>query len=78
MIISCGKVQNTFTARNAMGPISSFQVKIDSYFCETVCVAVYYETECNGKSAIISDFLCAEVEDSCFSDVRYKPISFTC
>ncbi|XP_065845310.1 complement C3-like isoform X2 [Oscarella lobularis] len=72
VIISCGKVQNTFTARNAMGPISSFQVKIDSYFCETVCVAVYYETECNGKSAIISDFLCAEVEDSCFSDIRLQ------
>ena len=70
-VISCGKLQKTSTEKNTNGPISSFQVKIEPSYCSTICVVAYYETECGGSSAIISDYLCTDVEEQCSNNVGF-------
>ena len=42
-----------------------------------MCVVAYYETECDESSAIISDYLCTDIEEKCSNNVGHEPISFT-
>ena len=52
-----------------------FEIEIDFSFCSAMCVVAYYETNCNGSSAIISDYTCMDVEEKCSNDVSHGRLS---